>query len=97
MKLTYKPVRGNLKELAQAYADSFAPRDGDQDNPTKVPDFIEGMIYSPTEGVMMTGGYASTKEAKQKGNVINSIGWWFKPWFYQHAQTALKRGEFVLT
>nr|AXG64145.1 sterol 24-isomerase [Alkekengi officinarum] len=95
MKLTYKPVTSNLKELAQAFADSFAPRDGDQDNPAKVPDFVEGMIYSPTEGVMMTGRYASTKEAKQKGNVINSIGWWFKPWFYQHAQTALKRGEFV--
>jgi hypothetical protein len=23
------------------------------------------------------------------------VGWWFKPWFYQHAETALKRGEFV--
>ncbi|KAL0352715.1 UNVERIFIED_CONTAM: Delta(24)-sterol reductase [Sesamum angustifolium] len=34
MKLTYKPVVGNLK-LAQGYIDSFAPRDGDQDNPNK--------------------------------------------------------------
>ncbi|KAJ6805159.1 delta(24)-sterol reductase-like [Iris pallida] len=92
MKLTYKPVRGNLQEQAQAYADSFAPRDGD---PAKVPDFVEGMVYTPTEGVFMTGRYASKEEAKQKGNVINSVGWWFKPWFYQHAQTSLKRGEFV--
>jgi delta24-sterol reductase len=23
------------------------------------------------------------------------VGWWWKPWFYQHAATALKRGEFV--
>nr|AXG64151.1 sterol side chain reductase 2 [Alkekengi officinarum] len=95
VKLTYKPVTGSLKELAQAYADSFAPKDGDQDNPSKVPEMVEGMIYSPTEGVMMTGTYASKKEAKQRGNVINTYGWWFKPWFYQHAQTALKRGEFV--
>ncbi|KAG8657647.1 delta(24)-sterol reductase [Manihot esculenta] len=95
MKVTYKPVVGNLKELAQAYIDSFAPRDLDQDNPAKVPDFVEGMIYSRTEGVMMTGRYASKEEAKQKGNKINSVGWWFKPWFYQHAQTALKKGEFV--
>ncbi|KAJ6739413.1 24-DEHYDROCHOLESTEROL REDUCTASE, partial [Salix koriyanagi] len=43
----------------------------------------------------MTGRYASKEEAKKKGNVINNVGWWFKPWFYQHAQTALKKGEFV--
>ncbi|RZR92736.1 hypothetical protein BHM03_00021091 [Ensete ventricosum] len=92
MKLTYKPVRGSLRELAQAYADSFAPKDGD---PKKVPDFVESLIYTPTEGVFMTGDYASKEEAKRKGNVINRVGWWFKPWFYQHAETALKRGEFV--
>lgn len=95
MKLAYKPVVGTLQDLAQAYCDSFAPRDGDQDNEEKVPDFVEGMIYTPTEGVMMTGRYASKEEAKKKGNKINSVGWWFKPWFYQHAQTALKKGEFV--
>lgn len=95
MRLTYKPLVGNLKELAQGYIDSFAPRDGDQDNPEKVPDFVETMIYSPTEAVFMTGRYASKEEAKQKGNKTNSVGWWFKPWFYQHAQSALKKGEFV--
>lgn len=95
MRVTYKPVRGNLKELAQAYSDSFCPRDGDQDNPEKVPEFVEGMIYNDSEGVMMTGRYASKEEAKQKGNTINSVGWWFKPWFYQHAMKALHVGEFV--
>lgn len=95
MKVTYKPVVGNLREIAQAYVDSFAPRDGDQDNPAKVPDFVETMVYTPTEAVCMTGRYASNEEAKQKGNVINNVGWWFKTWFYQHAQTALKKGEFV--
>lgn len=92
MRLTYTPVKGSLKDIAQGYADSFAPRDGD---PSKVPDFIEGMVYTETEGVMMTGVYASKEEAKKKGNTINSVGWWFKPWFYQHAQTALDKGEFV--
>lgn len=95
MRLTYKPVVGNIKDVAQGYMDSFAPRDGDQDNPEKVPDFVETMIYCPTQAVCMTGRYASKEEAKKKGNVINSVGWWFKPWFYQHAETALKRGEFV--
>ncbi|PIA35465.1 hypothetical protein AQUCO_03500081v1 [Aquilegia coerulea] len=92
MKVTYQPVIGNLKDLAQAYIDSFAPRDGD---PEKIPDFVETMIYTPTEGVCMTGKYASKEEAKKKGNVINQVGWWFKPWFYQHAQKALEKGEFV--
>ncbi|XP_027088891.1 delta(24)-sterol reductase [Coffea arabica] len=95
MRVTYKPVVGNLQELAQGYIDSFCPRDGDQDNPNKVPDFVETMIYSPTEAVCMTGRYASKEEAKQKGNKINRVCWWFKTWFYQHAQTALKKGEFV--
>ncbi|XP_023004499.1 delta(24)-sterol reductase-like [Cucurbita maxima] len=95
MKVTYKPFRGTLREIGQAYMDSLAPRDGDQDNPEKVPDFVETMIYTPSEAVVMTGRYASKVEAKRKGNVINQIGWWFKPWFYQHASTALKKGEFV--
>ncbi|KAI0510159.1 hypothetical protein KFK09_010759 [Dendrobium nobile] len=92
MKLTYKPARGNLKELAKGFADSFAPTNGDQ---SKVPDFVEGMIYSPTEAVFMTGVYASKEEAKKKGNVINNYGWWFKPWFYQYAQRTLEKGEFI--
>ncbi|KAK1272697.1 Delta(24)-sterol reductase [Acorus gramineus] len=92
MKLTYEPVVGSLSDIAQAYADSFAPRDGD---PSKIPDFVETMIYSPTEAVCMTGVYASKEEAKKKGNVINCVGWWFKPWFYQHAQKASKKGKFV--
>lgn len=92
MRLTYTPVRGTLKEITEAYADSFVPRDGD---PAKVPDFVEGMVYSSSEGVMMTGVYASEEEAKKKGNRINRVGWWFKPWFYQYAETALNKGEFV--
>nr|WEU38157.1 sterol side chain reductase [Paris polyphylla] len=92
MRLTYMPVRGSLREMTQMYADSFAPRDGD---PSKVPDFVESLIYTPTTGVFMTGRYASEEEASRKGSVVNRIGWWFKPWFYQHAETALKRGEFV--
>ena len=95
MRLTYTPVRGDLRSLSQAYIDSFCPRDGDQDNPAKVPDFVEGMIYSPTTGVMMTGRYASKEEAHQRGNVINEQRWWWKQWFYQRAESALQRGEFV--
>ncbi|CAI5483772.1 unnamed protein product [Closterium sp. Yama58-4] len=95
MRVTYTPVRGTLREITQAYIDSFCPRDGDQDNPAKVPDFVEGMVYTRSEGVMMTGRYASREEATRPGNVINNCGWWWKRWFYQHATDALTRGEFV--
>lgn len=95
MRVTYVPVRGTLRELGQAYIESFTDPDGNQDSSDKVPDFVETMIYSPNEAVCMTGRYASKEEAKKKGNKINEQGWWFKQWFYQHAQTALKRGEFV--
>lgn len=95
MKLTYKPVKGNtFSDLAKGYIDSFAPEFGD-DDPDKVPDFVETIIYNPQEAVCMTGIYASKHEAKMNRKKINSIGWWFKPWFFQHAQTALKKGEFV--
>ncbi|PWA89461.1 delta(24)-sterol reductase [Artemisia annua] len=94
MKLTYTPVKGNITDLARGYIDSFAPQFGDVDD-KKVPDFVETIIYNPNEAVCMTGKYASKEEAKRNQTKINSIGWWFKPWFYQHAQTALKKGEFA--
>lgn len=95
MKVTYCPVRGSPRELGQAYIESFTDPDGNQDSSDKVPDFVETMIYNENEAVCMTGRYASREEARRRGNKINEQGWWFKPWFYQHAQTALKRGEFV--
>lgn len=73
MRLTYSPARGNLQELAQAYNDTYIPRDGDQDNPEKVPDFVESMVYSESEAVCMSGRYAGKEEAKRKGNKINNV------------------------
>ncbi|GJS83592.1 delta(24)-sterol reductase [Tanacetum coccineum] len=57
--------------------------------------FVETIIYNPNEAVCMTGKYACEEEAKRNKTKINNIGWWFKPWFYQHAQMALSKGEFV--
>ncbi|KAJ9549211.1 hypothetical protein OSB04_021754 [Centaurea solstitialis] len=94
MKLTYKPVHGNLRDLVNGYIDSFAPQCGEIVS-ENVPVFVETLIYNPNEAVCMTGKYASKEEAEKKGNTVNRIGWWFKPWFYQHAQKALKKGEFV--
>nr|CAB3451579.1 unnamed protein product [Digitaria exilis] len=89
MRVTYTPVRAaaSFKDMAQAYADSFVAA-------ADPPDFVEGLVYSATEGVMMTGVYATAEEARNNRR-INRVGWWFKPWFYQYAQTALRRGELV--
>eukprot|EP00252_Welwitschia_mirabilis_P025149 TRINITY_DN7749_c0_g1_i1.p1 TRINITY_DN7749_c0_g1~~TRINITY_DN7749_c0_g1_i1.p1 ORF type:complete len:293 (+),score=43.02 TRINITY_DN7749_c0_g1_i1:26-880(+) len=56
---------------------------------------METIIFDESNAVITTGQYASRKEAMRKGNVINEIGKWYKPWFYEHAKTALKRGLFV--
>eukprot|EP00250_Pteridium_aquilinum_P007496 c17201_g1_i1 orf=274-2031(+) len=107
MRVRYAPVRGTLRQLAESYTSSFTMTEMNGDvkvsevngedckDQAVLPEFVETLIYSPTEAVCMTGRYASREEAKQKGNCINRQGLWFKPWFYQHAQTALKRGEFV--
>ncbi|CAM6088060.1 unnamed protein product [Calypogeia fissa] len=95
MKVTYTPVHGSLNKIAQVYTDSFCLRDLDQDNPGKVPDFVEGIVYSDNRAVITTGRYANSEEAHRKGNKINALGWWFKPWFHLHAETALDVGEFV--
>ncbi|XP_071696090.1 delta(24)-sterol reductase-like [Rutidosis leptorrhynchoides] len=95
MKLTYKPVKGNnIKDLAKRYTDSFT-LEFDNHDYDKVPDFVETLVYNRCEAVCMTGKYASKEEANRNWDKVNSIGWWFKPWFYQHAKSALKRGEFV--
>ncbi|KAI3383727.1 hypothetical protein SNEBB_005565 [Seison nebaliae] len=44
--------------------------------------FVECLVYSPTHSVVMTGQFCEEVEADK----INSIGSWYKPWFYIHVQ-----------
>lgn len=60
-----------------------------------MPEFVEGIVYSDTAAVITTGRYATKEDACRPGNVINNLGWWFKPSFHKHAETALTRGKFV--
>ncbi|KAK9076268.1 hypothetical protein SSX86_004601 [Deinandra increscens subsp. villosa] len=96
IKLTYKPVKSNtLKDVTKEYINSFVTGFGDDDeDDKKIADFVETLIYNPREAVCMTGKFASKEEANCDPSKINRIGRWFKPWFYQHAQTALEKGEF---
>eukprot|EP00007_Cunea_sp_BSH-02190019_P006986 CAMPEP_0174235998 /NCGR_PEP_ID=MMETSP0417-20130205/5268_1 /TAXON_ID=242541 /ORGANISM="Mayorella sp, Strain BSH-02190019" /LENGTH=524 /DNA_ID=CAMNT_0015314585 /DNA_START=228 /DNA_END=1802 /DNA_ORIENTATION=- len=47
------------------------------------PEFVEAILYDTERGVLMTGEYADQPEYSK----INSIGWWFKPWFYKHVES----------
>ncbi|KAH9300034.1 hypothetical protein KI387_011617 [Taxus chinensis] len=94
MRVTYTPVTGSLDDIASRYRLAFQPSTRHSCE-EKVPDFIEAALFSDTTAVISTGRYASKEEAMRKGNVINEIGWWYKPWFYTIMQSALKRGNFV--
>jgi Delta24-sterol reductase len=50
-------------------------------------DFVEGLVYSADEAVIMVGTYAD--DAEVEAAAVNRIGRWFKPWWYTHVETYL--------
>ena len=58
------------------------------ENPT---DFVESLAYSFDRSVVMTGEMVDKSEVDS--SKLNAIGWWFKPWFYKHVETALQSDE----
>ncbi|MCL4119883.1 UNVERIFIED_CONTAM: hypothetical protein GTU68_055182 [Idotea baltica] len=52
-------------------------------------EFVEGLMFSPDTGVVMTGKMSNTVEA----GMLNEIGKWHKPWFFTHVQSFLKVGD----
>ncbi len=59
------------------------------DNP---PSYLEGLVYSPDEAVIMCGELdePNTSEKRKK---INAINRWYKPWYYTHVARYLEWGE----
>ena len=53
-------------------------------------DSVEGIMYSRDEGVIMAGNFVEDGEVET--HLVNSIGLWYKPWFYKHAQTFFHTG-----
>ena len=54
----------------------------------EVPMFVEGLAYSTNEAVIMKGEFISKKDIP-RGETINRLSLWFKPWFYKHVQKKL--------
>jgi len=81
IRLKYQPVTG-----LDAIVDAFAAASADSQNN----DFVEGLVYSRDQAVVMTGQFV---DAVGKDGPLNAIGLWYKPWFYKHAQTYLQHGQ----
>jgi len=60
-------------------------------------DFLELTIFSKNDAVMTRGTFAEMKTARDKKK-LNSLGYWWKPWWFKHVETYLTKGagdEFI--
>lgn len=48
-------------------------------------DFVEGLLFSPTQGVVITGRMVSQDEARDSGLPLFGPRW-FSEWYYKHVQ-----------
>ncbi|NXW15628.1 DHC24 reductase, partial [Circaetus pectoralis] len=76
VKIHYEPVRG-LQKICEKFAEESKKKENN---------FVEGLVYSLEEAVIMTG--VLTDEAEQ--SKINRIGNYYKPWFFKHVEKYLK-------
>mmetsp|Transcript_26746 Transcript_26746/g.44183 ORF Transcript_26746/g.44183 Transcript_26746/m.44183 type:complete len:546 (-) Transcript_26746:114-1751(-) len=81
VKMTYIPCH-----TQEQYLDAFEQESRDLTN-----DFVEGIVYTKEEGVIMKATLVDEVNKKQ----VNRIGYFWKPWFYKYVQTFLSRGETV--
>ncbi|CAG4989368.1 unnamed protein product [Colias eurytheme] len=87
IKITYTPVKGQKN-----YCDLLREVSGaNQAKPIYFPDYIEGTIFSKDEAVVMTGDYSDY----DSNITVNHCSRWYKPWFYKHVESFLKKGETV--
>ncbi len=78
VRLEYRALRG-LSTIVSEF--EKAARDTGNE-------FVEMLQYGCDEAVLMTGRFAA---APQPDGTKNSIGRWYKPWFYTHARRVLTR------
>ena len=76
VRLNYEPVH-SLKGLVDEF--NRVTNDPSVDS-------VEGILFSLNQGVIMNGTFVDKCEVPEK---LNSIGLWFKPWFYTHIEKIL--------
>ena len=92
VRLTYHPCR-SAEALRTKYAAILAQADAD--DPT-CPFFVEAIVFSESESVLMTGvlgrpGEEGSEEVAELAYSApaNNIGFYSKPWFYKHVESKL--------
>eukprot|EP00808_Paulinella_micropora_P002895 g14766.t1 len=86
VRVQYLPVN-NQAEGIKTFIDYSSRCEG-----KNATDFVEALSYSKQDMVVMPAYYATREEAEASGK-INTISWWFKPWFYKHVETILRAGK----
>jgi len=81
VRLCYQPVN-SLDDMVRVFEQ--ASRD------TENNDFVEGLVYSRDQAVIMTGNFSDRIGGDGS---LNAIGRWYQPWFYKHAQTYLEQNK----
>lgn len=82
MKVTYYPVAGTIEQMAEYWKKFLVPAN------KPWAEYVEGLIFSSTRGVITTADYVSEVEAMGVGPV-NSMGWWYKPWFHRYVKETI--------
>uniref|UniRef100_A0A1B6HI58 Delta(24)-sterol reductase n=1 Tax=Homalodisca liturata TaxID=320908 RepID=A0A1B6HI58_9HEMI len=79
VELTYEPFY-SLEEGVQLFEAHSKDTVNNQ--------FVEGIMFSQTEGVIMTGKMVDTTTC-----YVNVISRWYKSWFYEHVRSFVGKGK----
>ena len=90
VKLIYTPLLASA-DLHRQYTSVL--RQASRNDPN-TPFFVESIAFSKDTSVLMKG-YLSPTNVNEEDNkttpTTNRIGWWYKPWFFRHVQSKLKK------
>lgn len=84
IKMSYIPVKGEKN-----YCDMIRMLSGDDSVDYLTADFVEATIFSRDEAVIMVGKYSDY----EPNLTVNSVTWWYKPWFYKYVESFLQAGK----
>ncbi|XP_077981530.1 delta(24)-sterol reductase-like [Glandiceps talaboti] len=82
VKMEYFPVH-KFDDITAVFAEKVTEEPGHE--------FVECLVYSENQAVVMTANQTASAEPDK----VNSIGNFWKPWFFKHVESYLKTGHGV--